>query len=74
MLSPGVPLNVDGRAARAGRRVPVFSEIEVAYRMCKAPIVAVTGTKGKSTTTALIGHLLRACGFNVTSAATSATR
>ena len=62
VLSPGVPLN--GALVRRVQdaSVPVFSEIEVAYRLCKAPIVAVTGTKGKSTTTSLIGHLFRACG------------
>ena len=61
VLSPGVPLN--GALVRRVQdaNVPVFSEIEVAYRLCKAPIVAVTGTKGKSTTTSLIGHLFRAC-------------
>jgi len=42
--------------------VPVFSEVEVAYRICKAPIVALTGTKGKTTTTALIGAIFRAAG------------
>lgn len=62
ILSPGVPLNgpLVRRIQDAG--VPVYSEIEVAYRLCKAPIVAVTGTKGKSTTTSLIGHLFRECG------------
>lgn len=65
VLSPGVPpisavvraLNVDN--------VPVIGEIELAYRLCRAPIVAVTGTKGKSTTTALIGHILHCCGRGV---------
>ncbi|MDQ6823052.1 MAG: Mur ligase family protein, partial [Candidatus Eremiobacteraeota bacterium] len=62
VLSPGVPL--DGELARrvhlAG--VPLLSEIELAYRLSAAPVVAVTGTKGKSTTTALIGHLFSAAG------------
>jgi UDP-N-acetylmuramoylalanine--D-glutamate ligase len=65
VLSPGVPLNsaLVGRVQRSN--VPVYSEIEVAYRLCPAPIVAVTGTKGKSTTTSLIGHLFREAGKGV---------
>ena len=65
VLSPGVPLNSPMVIAVQNSNVPVVGEIEVAFRLCKAPIVAVTGTKGKSTTTALIGHLLRTCGKNV---------
>ncbi len=65
VLSPGVPLNSPTVIAVQNRSVPVLGEIELAYRLCKAPIVAVTGTKGKSTTTALIGHLLRSCGKSV---------
>ncbi len=65
VLSPGVPpTSLIVRRLHAAN-VPVFGEIELAYRLCKAPIVAVTGTKGKSTTTALIGHLLRRCGLHV---------
>ena len=65
VLSPGVPLNSPMVIAVQNSNVPVVGEIEVAFRLCKAPVVAVTGTKGKSTTTALIGHLLRACGKSV---------
>jgi UDP-N-acetylmuramoylalanine--D-glutamate ligase len=63
VLSPGIPLNGElvRRIQAAG--VPVFSEVEVAYRICQAPIVALTGTKGKSTTTALIGAIFRQAGF-----------
>ena len=65
VLSPGVPLN--GALVRRiqDASIPVYSEIEVAYRLCKAPIIAVTGTKGKSTTTSLIGHLIDHCGKGV---------
>jgi UDP-N-acetylmuramoylalanine--D-glutamate ligase len=65
VLSPGVPPTSPVVRGLHEANVPVLGEIELAYRLCKAPIVAVTGTKGKSTTTALIGHLLRACGLQV---------
>ncbi len=65
VLSPGVPPTSPVVRCLHAANVPVFGEIELAYRLCKAPIVAVTGTKGKSTTTALIGHLLRGCGLEV---------
>lgn len=60
--SPGVPLTIPPiqRALAAG--VPVLSEIELAYRIARAPIVAITGTKGKTTTTTLIGLLIQALG------------
>ena len=62
VLSPGIPLNGElvRRVQTAG--VPVFSEVEVAYRICRAPIVAVTGTKGKTTTAALLGDIFRRAG------------
>ncbi|HVN69615.1 MAG TPA: UDP-N-acetylmuramoyl-L-alanine--D-glutamate ligase [Candidatus Binatia bacterium] len=65
VLSPGVPPVAPVVRRLHEANVPVFGEIELAYRLCKAPIVAVTGTKGKSTTTAMIGHLLRSCGLTV---------
>jgi UDP-N-acetylmuramoylalanine--D-glutamate ligase len=65
VLSPGIPPTSPVVRYLHECNVPVFGEIELAYRLCKARIIAVTGTKGKSTTTALIGHLLRGCGQQV---------
>lgn len=63
VLSPGVPLTNPAVLQVQRLGVPVYAEIEVAYRLCAAPIIAITGSKGKSTTTALVGHILRTAGI-----------
>jgi UDP-N-acetylmuramoylalanine--D-glutamate ligase len=66
VLSPGVPPEQPViRDARA-RGVPVIGEVELASRWLNGRIVAVTGTKGKSTTTTLTARMLEAAGFDVT--------
>jgi len=63
VLSPGVsPRQVDVAAARAAG-VPVIGEVELASRWLAGRIVAITGTKGKSTTTTLVGRMLAEGGF-----------
>lgn len=65
VLSPGVPLELPEltRARTAG--VKVIGELELASRWLRGPIVAITGTKGKSTTTTLVGRMLEAAGRRV---------
>lgn len=65
VISPGVPPTSPVMRLLSEANVQIIGEIELAYCLCAAPIIAVTGTKGKSTTTALIGALLRACGRTV---------
>jgi UDP-N-acetylmuramoylalanine--D-glutamate ligase len=61
--SPGVPGEVAPVAAARAAGVPVWSEIELAARELPNPLLAVTGTNGKTTTTELTAHLLRAAGL-----------
>ncbi len=56
--SPGVPKKHPALHQAQTLGIPIFSEVEVAYRIAKAPIIAITGTNGKSTVTALTYHLL----------------
>jgi UDP-N-acetylmuramoylalanine--D-glutamate ligase len=65
ILSPGVPPSSPAVRRVRSANVPVIGEIELAYRLCKGPLIAITGTKGKSTTSALVGHVLRSCGYDV---------
>jgi UDP-N-acetylmuramoylalanine--D-glutamate ligase len=65
VMSPGVPLELpEARRARA-LGIPVIGELELASRWLRGPIVAITGTKGKSTTTTLVGRMLEASGKRV---------
>jgi UDP-N-acetylmuramoylalanine--D-glutamate ligase len=63
--SPGVPA-ANRLLEEANRRgIEILSEIELAYRFFRFPIVAITGTNGKSTTTTLVGEMLNANGTKV---------
>jgi UDP-N-acetylmuramoylalanine--D-glutamate ligase len=66
VLSPGVPPEQPAIQAARDRGVAVIAEIELASRWLKGPVIAITGTKGKSTTTALTGRMLETAGFKVT--------
>jgi UDP-N-acetylmuramoylalanine--D-glutamate ligase len=66
VLSPGVPPDQPAVQAARDRGVPVIAEIELASRWLQGRVIAITGTKGKSTTTALTGRMLEAAGFKVT--------
>ena len=66
VMSPGVPPVQPALAAARAAGVPVIGELELASRWLRGRIVAITGTKGKSTTTELTGRILEASGFKVT--------
>jgi UDP-N-acetylmuramoylalanine--D-glutamate ligase len=65
VASPGVPLTAPLLSEARERGVPVIGELELAYSRSDAEWVAVTGTNGKTTTTALIGELVRSSGRHV---------
>ncbi|HMF93656.1 MAG TPA: Mur ligase domain-containing protein, partial [Vicinamibacterales bacterium] len=58
VLSPGVPPEAPAIQAARDRGIPVIAEIELAWRWLQGRVIAITGTKGKSTTTALTGRML----------------
>ena len=62
VLSPGIPLDQPQVAAAIAAGVPVLGELELAAGQLGCPVLAITGTNGKSTTTTFAGELLRAAG------------
>jgi UDP-N-acetylmuramoylalanine--D-glutamate ligase len=59
VVSPGVPLEIPALVAMRARGVPIIGELELAWRVMEADVIAITGTNGKTTTTTLTGELLR---------------
>jgi UDP-N-acetylmuramoylalanine--D-glutamate ligase len=56
--SPGVPLTMPALAAARAIGIPVWSEMELAWRFLRGRLVCITGSNGKTTTTSLVGHIL----------------
>jgi UDP-N-acetylmuramoylalanine--D-glutamate ligase len=65
VTSPGVPVELPAIEAVRNRGVPIIGELELASRWLKGRVIAITGTKGKSTTTTLVGRMLAAAGRRV---------
>lgn len=59
ILSPGVPTDIPIVEQFYKRNIPVWGEIELAYQLSKGSVVAITGTNGKTTTTTLVGKLMK---------------
>ncbi|MGH7467295.1 MAG: UDP-N-acetylmuramoyl-L-alanine--D-glutamate ligase [Longimicrobiales bacterium] len=68
VVSPGIPPSAPVLRAEAMRSVRRISELELAFQYLGSPVIAVTGTNGKSTTTAMISHLLRRGGLDAPAA------
>ncbi|MBU7005638.1 UDP-N-acetylmuramoyl-L-alanine--D-glutamate ligase [Phosphitispora fastidiosa] len=65
VVSPGVPLNIPPIERAVNLGIPVYSELELASWFAASPIVAITGTNGKTTTTSLVGEIFRDAGRRV---------
>ena len=59
VMSPGIPVDTPFVDSFRALDIPVWGEIELAYRYSKGRLIAITGTNGKTTTTALTGHIMK---------------
>lgn len=62
VLSPGVPVDIPEVTAARSKGIPVIGEVELAGYWLKGPILGITGSNGKTTTTAMTGHILKEAG------------
>ena len=60
VMSPGVPLDIPAAEQIKAAGIPIWGEIELAYQMSEGMVLAITGTNGKTTTTALLGEIMKA--------------
>ncbi|MCQ2559756.1 MAG: UDP-N-acetylmuramoyl-L-alanine--D-glutamate ligase [Clostridia bacterium] len=63
-LSPGIAPSVKPVQQAYAQGIPVWGDLEMAWRETTAPFIAITGTNGKTTTTTLVGEIFKAAGFS----------
>ncbi|WP_126426005.1 UDP-N-acetylmuramoyl-L-alanine--D-glutamate ligase [Brevibacillus marinus] len=63
--NPGIPYEAPPVAKALALGIPVITEVELAYQLSQAPIIGITGSNGKTTTTTLVGRMLAAAGIDV---------
>ena len=59
IISPGIPFDLPFLEKARSCGIPVWGEVELAYRLCPCPIIAITGTNGKTTVTTLVGEIMK---------------
>ncbi len=65
VMSPGISLNIEPVVEARCLGIPVIGELELAYRFARSPVIAITGTNGKTTTTTLVGEIFKDAGYRV---------
>ena len=68
VLSPGIDPVTPLVRHFYSRNIPIIGELELAYNLCVCPVIAITGTNGKTTTTQLVERMLNACGVRTLAA------
>jgi UDP-N-acetylmuramoylalanine--D-glutamate ligase len=63
VLSPGVPVDAPSLNAARSRDIPIIGDVELTSYFLRGPIIGITGANGKTTTTAMIGHILAHAGL-----------
>lgn len=64
VLSPGVPCDIPNVVRMRDARVPIWGEVELAYQTSKGHVLGITGTNGKTTTTSLLGEIMKNAGYD----------
>ena len=59
VVSPGVPARIEPLESARAQGIPVWSEVELAWRFLRGKLIAITGSNGKTTTTSLVAHILK---------------
>jgi UDP-N-acetylmuramoylalanine--D-glutamate ligase len=62
IVSPGVPLDSPILLRAKDKNIKMIGEVEIAWQFCKGKVIGITGTNGKTTTTALVEHIFNKCG------------